>query len=162
MRWGLTAGSILLLMLFLTAGMYLAMREPVDLQDITVKVTAQGQTVSLKLWHNYYDGKEYLFLPSFCDENTTFRIEQKHRLFADWDGRRYSQWSLIDEAAGGTHSLRTGEQQLTVEIMYSQNVPSLFLTTGSRSLAYIEAEKGNGEPGTLKLVEENGSVRAEC
>lgn len=161
MRWGLAAGSILLLGLFLAAGVYFRMREPVTPQDITVKVTAQDQTVSLKLWHNYYDGKEYLFLPSFCDGNATLRIEQKHRLFADWDGKRCSQWHWIDEVGEGTHSLKSGAQQFTVEIMYSQKVPSLFLTTESGSLAYIEAEKGNGEPGTFKLVEENGSVRAE-
>lgn len=161
MRWGLAAGSILLLVLFLAAGVYFRMREPVTPQDITVKVTAQDQTVSLKLWHNYYDGKEYLFLPSFCDGNATLRIEQKHRLFADWDGKRCSQWSRIGNTAEGTHSLKSGAQQFTVEIMYSQKVPSLFLTTESGSLAYIEAEKGNGEPGTFKLVEENGSVRAE-
>ena len=74
---GLAAGSILLLVLFLAAGVYFRMREPVTLQDITVKVTAQDQTVSLKLWHNYYDGKEYLFLPSSAMRAQRFGLSRK-------------------------------------------------------------------------------------
>lgn len=152
----------LLLAAYLMLRFYLDAGQPVSCQDITVTVDADGFRPQIGLWHNYYDNKEYLFLPSFCGENTSAQITIDGNRFMkkSWDGAALRRGKGVASLTDGEHILRTGETEFTVVVMRSSTVPALFITTQSGSLSYIEAAKGNGEPGLYCMVAEDGGVRA--
>ena len=68
-RIAVFAAAVFLLFAFLLAGFWYQERQPVQTEDIIFQIQSGEQDFKLKLWHNYYDGKEYLFLPSFCSED---------------------------------------------------------------------------------------------
>jgi len=161
-RWFMlcASGAALLIYLFLS-GCWMR-RQPVTAGDIDFVVETEAGRRALKLWHNYYDKKEYLFLPSFCngaEDAALLRISVSGGRVAAWDGER------IDARAGmaleaGEHVLQAGETELAVVVMYSSRVPALFVTTASGSLSYVEAEKGNGEAGLYEMIAPDGTVTA--
>lgn len=152
------AATVCMLPVFLLLRVRLMEREAVAAGDITFAVQAGEGEIRLKLWHNDYDGKEYLFLPAFCDENVTCVIESGYALSKSWDGQRLGLWGKTDCLQSGEHVLRVRGSDYTVKVMRSANIPALFITTQSGSLSYIEAEKGNGEPGMYEMIMADGSV----
>lgn len=153
---------VILLAAYLLLRFYMDVRQPVSYQDITVTVNAQEIQTQIKLWHNYYDNKEYLFLPSFCGQETSAQITVAGNQFVkkSWDGNMLHKGNSVAALTEGEHVLRAGDTTFAVVVMRSSSVPSLFITTKSGSLSYIEAVKGNGEPGLYCMVEPDGSVRA--
>lgn len=131
-------------------------REAVQVSDITFRIQSGTQDAALKLWHNYYDGKEYLFLPSFCTEETACVVGTKNAQSRSWDGQKLSFLGYLKELTDGEHILRVGETEFTVVIMRSAKVPALFVTTASGTLTQIEAEKGNSEAGLYRMVTADG------
>ena len=160
-KWSLLL-PVLLLAAYLMLRLYLDAGEPVSCQDITVTVDAQGSRPQIGLWHNYYDNKEYLFLPSFCGDVTSAQITVAGNRFVkkSWDGTALHRGKGVVSLTDGEHILRAGEAEFTVVVMRSSTVPALFITTQSGSLSYIEAAKGNGEPGLYCMVDADGGVRA--
>lgn len=160
-RWLLLL-PVILLAAYLMLRLYLDARGPVSYQDITVTVEARGIRPQIGLWHNYYDNKEYLFLPSFCGEETSAQITVAGNRFVkkSWDQVALHRGKGVVSLTDGEHVLRAGETEFTVVVMRSSTVPALFITTQSGSLSYIEAVKGNGEPGLYCMVDEDGGVRA--
>ncbi|MBO5095068.1 MAG: CotH kinase family protein [Lachnospiraceae bacterium] len=158
--------SVLLLAAYVGLRLYADIRTPVSCQDITVTVESQGIQTRLRLWHNYYDNKEYLFLPSFCGQETTARIAAGGSYMGDkltqksWDGTKLKEEMTAGLLTDGEHVLQAKDTEFTIVVMRSSAVPALFVTTESGSLSYIEAVKGNGEPGLYRMVESDGSVRA--
>lgn len=136
-------------------------RQPVQATDIIFRVQAGEQDFRLKLWHNYYDEKEYLFLPSFCKADAECIVNTKNALGKSWDGESLGIFGHLKELSEGEHELQVGGTQLKVVVMHSANVPALFLTTASGELTEIEAKKGNGEPGLYRMVSPEGKQLAE-
>lgn len=147
-----------ILLFFFGGKLWWQARKEVVLSDITFLVEEQGRETALKLWHNYYDGKEYLFLPAFCGKEASFRVRQENRLRGSWDGDTVYNWTVLHGLEEGSYEYSTGQQSFTVVVMRSAAVPSLFLTTQSGSLSYVEAEKGNGEPGMYEMVLADGTL----
>lgn len=156
----LLLGVFLLFMFYGGRFFYKAGRE-VLLSDITFWITAKGEEAELKLWHNYYDGKEYLFLPSFCQDGAACQIKQENRLSGNWNGQKLYNWTKPVTLETGEYVYETGAQKFQVVVMKSQNIPALFLTTQSGSLEYIETEKGNGESGMYRLITKEGTAKGE-
>lgn len=159
----LCTSGILLLGCMLLYG-YRMRRTPVTFQDIGFAVEAGAFRAHIGLWHNYYDNKEYLFLPSFCREEQggelSARIDTDGRVSLQWDGRDVSGGERLTGLSPGEHTLQAGGTEFAVVVMCSSRVPALFVTTSSGSLTYIEAEKGNGEPGLYEMVSAKGDVVA--
>jgi len=147
-------GAMILLCAFLAFQAYMGERQPVRAEDIAFVIETGQDPVGIKLWHNYYDGKEYLFLPSFCGSQEMAQVETGRRGDFVWDGT-VTKWATLED---GEHSLEVRGTVFTVAVMHSARVPALFLTTRSGSLSYIEEKKGNGEPGLYCMVEEDGQV----
>lgn len=158
LKVGILAMGICLLVIFMGALLFIRERQPVLLADITFDIRAKEQDFKLKLWHNYYNGKEYLFLPSFCDEDASCLIQLEHFGAKVWDGEKLDMWGYLEKLETGEHTLSIKETEFTVVIMRSSKVPALFLTTESGGLEYIEAEKGNGEEGLYKMVLDSGET----
>lgn len=159
----LCASGILLFGCMLLYGYWMGKR-PVTFQDIGFAVEAGEYRAHIGLWHNYYDNKEYLFLPSFCREEQgaelSARIDTDVRGSLKWDGTDVSGGEKPAGLSAGEHTLQAGGTEFAVVVMCSSKVPALFVTTGSGSLTYIEAEKGNGEPGLYEMVSAEGDVVA--
>ena len=160
----LIASALALLLIGLGTGL-LRGRKAVSPEEIVFSVEAQGAAAQISLWHNYYDNKEYLFLPAFCDETTTARIEDAGWREKSWDGQTLRWRDTIGSGehplTDGEHRLQAGGAEYTVVVMRSANVPALFLTTASGSLGYIEAVKGNNEAGLYRMVNADGSLRGD-
>lgn len=156
-RMAVLAAAAGCLVLFLTVLFWYRGKIPVQAADISFSIPAKGQEITLKLWHNYYDGKEYLFLPSFYQDETesTVRIQAAQK--KSWDGQELGRLGQIRELSAGEHELLVGGTQFRVVVMRSARVPALFLTTASGSLTHIEAQKGNGESGFYRMIAADGS-----
>ena len=155
-RIAVFAAAVFLLFAFLLAGFWYQERQPVQTEDIIFQIQSGEQDFKLKLWHNYYDGKEYLFLPSFCSEDAECIVSVDAVFKRSWDGQSLGMFGHLKELTDGEHLLRTGNTEFTVVVMRSANVPALFLTTASGELTEIEAQKGNGEPGLYRMVSAKG------
>lgn len=152
--------AVFLLSAYVSLRLHWESQQPVSFEDIIFAVAAQENEINLKLWHNYYNNKEYLFLPSFCGGKASAQI-----IGGGWAGKIWDEEPFADEEqtvslTAGEHTLHVGNTQFTVVVMYSSKVPALFLTTQSGSLDHIEAEKGNGEPGLYQVIAADGTVSA--
>lgn len=153
------AAGMCMLLLFLTFLIVIKGKQGVSPAEITFDIRAKEQDFKVRLWHNYYDGKEYLFLPSFCDEAAQCLVKAEHAFSKSWDGEKLGIWGYLKQMEDGEHVLEVNGAEYTVVVMRSAKVPALFLTTESGSLSYIEAEKGNEEAGLYRMIQEDGSVR---
>lgn len=158
-RIAVLAAAVSVLCVFLVFLFWYRGRERVQVSDITFRIQSGTQDAALKLWHNYYDGKEYLFLPSFCTGDTSCVVSTENAQSRSWDGQKLSWLGYLKELTDGEHILRVGETEFTVVIMRSAKVSALFVTTASGTLTQIEAEKGNSESGLYRIVSADGK---EC
>lgn len=155
------AAAILLLTAFLFLRVWYQNGQPVQVSDIVFEIQTDTQSLRLKLWHNYYDGKEYLFLPSFCGAETKGTVIARTGWQKSWDGKNLGRAGHLQAFMDGEHQLGLGDTQFTVVVMRSSHVPALFITTASGTLAQIEAEKGNGEPGFYSMITADGEKTGE-
>lgn len=51
-----------------------------------------------------------------------------------------------------------GTGEWTIQVMQSENLPAVWLTTGSGTLDYVLEEKGNRESGNVSFITENGQA----
>ncbi len=153
-------GAALLLCAYMGLRSYWDRRQPVELSDIVFVMESGGTERELKLWHNYYNNKEYLFLPAYCGSvsEAGAKIIIEGRWEKSWDGTVLNGWEETGVLTDGEHLLQAGNQEFTVVVMHSSQVPALFITTSSGSLTHIEETKGNGEPGLYEMVDADGNV----
>ncbi len=161
-KWKISAllCAVLLLGAWLWLRMWQEGRQPVTVQDITVVVDGGSGSKHLRLWHNYYNNTEYLFLPAFCKAELPVRITLRRRGSVAWDGHASGGQGYLYDLTEGRHSLQAGGSEFTVEVMRSASVPALFIYTASGSLTHIEEEKGNGESALYEMVDADGQVIA--
>ncbi len=151
-------GAALLLCAYMGLRLWWDQRQPVEVSDIVFVIDGGGAGRELKLWHNYYNNKEYLFLPAFCSPQAGAQIMAGGRREAVWDGNKLGSGEKTGALTDGEHLLQAGNEEFTVVVMHSSKVPALFITTSSGSLTYIEESKGNGEPGLYEMVAADGTV----
>ncbi len=153
-------GSLALFFSYIALRLYWNDKQPASFQDIGVTIGAKDERIGLTLWHNYYDGKEYLFLPSFWEQGDPADIEVKGKRRLSWDQEALGRGKKTVYLATGEHRLCAGESTFTVVVLASSKLPALFIETASGSLSYIEKEKGNGERGLYQMIEPDGTLRA--
>ena len=102
------------------------------------------------------DGSYYLFLPADTDESK-IRIWHDDSFGLMIDGQPIKNGDHIPElTTEGEHTFsRQGEaeSEQRVHIVYSANIPSVFISTQSKSLEYIHEAKENKEPGEIKAYD---------
>lgn len=151
--------SIISLILFFAVKSYITEKRTITWYDVIFSLRSGQNSVDIRLWHNYNDDKDYLFLPSFIsgeNEKPQLFVPAKKRF--TWDEVIDASDYIDADLSAGTHTLKIGKDTFEVNVMHSSNVPSLFIETASGKLDYIEAEKGNSESGMYKLIDENGTV----
>ncbi len=157
-------GIVVLILLFLAVGgfFYLKSRGEVAQGDITFTIaTKEGTELQFHMWHSWYDGEDYLFLPSCTEQTAHAYITASGLHLLSYDGGAAGLSVSDPDLSEGKHSLAAGGSTYAFTIMRSAKVPSLYIMTDSGSLTYIEEKKGNREPGLYKMVDADGSMIGE-
>lgn len=152
----------LLTVLFLAAVAVIGM---IDLEwkpfPFTVEITADGNTEQIGCWKDR-NGDYYVFLPGYAERSQTrFHVNLFHKVFVGGrelkegmpcDGFQLNVPYDLTYADGGT------EYRYTVTFIQSAEVATMYLDVSSGSMDYIHAEKGNEEPGTIRLYTADGAL----
>ena len=158
---------LLILSLLLTPTAAAASSAP-SLSELAYEVEAQGVSVSLQK----VDGEYYLFLPSFADltalavtfEGEPAALTVDGQALTVTSGEPFDLTTLYpDTPADGlyTFTLSRDSEDLTVKVMVSANIASMFITSDDPVTAgrdYVEKIKGNKATGQMTLLSTDGSV----
>lgn len=145
-----------------TVGNSTGQKEP--LPEVLLSAKTDSGRVETKLWQSK-DGTFYFFLPGFAKEGSLriSEIEKGGSLTigsaALKEGDAISRVSFEEEYQL-TLSDKEGEAlaEGALVFLYSSDIPVLSITTQSGSMEEINQEKGNEEPGTITLFDENGGL----
>ena len=98
------------------------------------------------------NGKYFLFLPADVDLSVAkvyFTASGEVKL----DGTPIVSGGTAAALTAGTHTLVCGSQSRNLTVMFSADLPAVYITTQSGSLSYIHANKENKEPGNIRIYE---------
>lgn len=124
-------------------------------------VTEAGETI--QPWEQEA-GRYVFFLPGYADlSQTRLRIRDASlslngQPLTDGEDCGIFQW---DQEHTLTLSSPAGETRVGITLLRSSPLPSLHIDTQSGSMEYILMEKGNQEPGTMRLYDANGSLSCQ-
>lgn len=114
----------------------------------------------VRWWYNLADNKYYLFLPSGMENKEVYWMI----------GMDTNVWVNQEKVENGDiFNLPEGEYEVELEmqdeyqtvslhIMQSDGIPSLFIETASGTLDYIHEQKGNTESGTYSILSQEGKL----
>ena len=117
------------------------------------------QEIEIKWWFNDANNLYYFFLPSSISGRLCYVFNQYDSV-------------LIDKnkvLPGDTFNLETGRhllqldsgEQITIEIMCSENIASMFMTTDSGDLSAIHESKENEDSGNYVLFDAEGNINCD-
>ena len=98
------------------------------------------------------NGKYFLFLPADVNLSAAkvyFTASGEVKL----DGTPIVSGGTAAALTAGTHTLVCGSQSRNLTVMFSADLPAVYITTESGSLSYIHANKENKEPGNIRIYE---------
>lgn len=102
------------------------------------------------------DGTYQVFVPSYVSmDNLKIQTSGEIRL----DGQVFSGGMTLEALEPGQNYTLTGMEDGTNIVFYqSANVPTMYINTESGTMDYINAVKGNEEPGEIQLYTADGKV----
>jgi|GEM_PF-2266007 len=163
-RKRLLIGIAFLLLLFISLGslFFYKNREAVNESDVTFAITTdEGKEIQLHMWHSPYDDRLYLFLPSCAPARSDARITAAGLHLVSYDGGPRGLSVTSPDLSEGEHTVSAGGSSFPFTILCSSEVASLYVTTDSGSLTYIEEKKGNSETGLYTMIGEDGKCIGE-
>ena len=98
-------------------------------------------------------GNRFLFLPADTDL-TAAKLYFTADGDVTLDGDALVSGGTAAPLTAGTHTLLCGGKSYTLNVMFSANLPAVYITTQSGSLSYIHANKENKEPGKIRVYED--------
>ena len=101
-------------------------------------------------------GAYFLFLPADVETDAAklyFSASGQVTL----DGAPIASGDTAGALTAGAHTLACGDKTYALTVMFSANLPAVYITTQSGSLSYIHANKENKEPGRIRIYE-NGEM----
>lgn len=148
-------------LLFAVLAVVLWRMEPqVETVPVDVIITAAGEERTVTGWKND-DGEYYLFLPGYADP-AALRL----RLHADdvridgkpaEDGMTCERFSL-EEPYSFSFDSPEGTVDTVLTFVRSENLPAVYVDTGSGTMEYIHGKKGNQEAGRISLYLPDGTL----
>ncbi|MGN0977151.1 MAG: CotH kinase family protein [Faecousia sp.] len=150
---------------FLAAALYVGSLEPEPepKSEIVFSVTLRfgGETEKIDCWENT-KGEFYVFLPSYAELSDTFvSIDGKASVSINGqpvqNGTACSSLQL-DTPYSFTYTTQTEDLDTTLTFHRSGNVPTMYIDVLSGNMDFIHAEKGNEEPGQLRLYSDQGDL----
>ena len=134
-----------------------------DLLRFDLLSKEEEKTVRVCTWSG--NGTDfYLFLPSFADTDRVIFMP-RHESMITIDGqsvRKGDDLSVL--IPGRSYTLMIGDsasQEMTLTVMKSSNIPSLFVETSPHAMKKVHANKNHKEKASIVLLAENGSVEYE-
>jgi len=125
--------------------------------DVRLVDPAAGAEIG---WYHQEKNSYVFFLPAGLSADG-LRVSLPGGLPMELDGRPLHDGdSAAGFTAGEQHQLSDGRRDYVITLMQSENIPSLFLTTESKSRAYIHKKKGNAETGAYVYYLPSGRVGA--
>lgn len=97
------------------------------------------------------EDKYYLFLPSGWDSGR-LRILSEEGDSLSLNGTAYQSGDMVSVTPGTEIHIDLGEKSWTAQVVQSSTIPSVFITTDSRSTSAIFSSKENREPGACKIL----------
>ena len=157
MRYGKVMACILTVIFLAAALLIFSLEEPPPAQPeaVGVSLDISGETISL--WEQE-EGRWIFFLPGYAQlSDGVFRVE-KHREITI-DGRAIED-GMSGEGflPGQTYALTVNDSSGVVTFRQSGGVSTMFLETTSGTMDYIHAQKGNREPGSIRLYAPDGQL----
>lgn len=99
----------------------------------------------------YFEGGGEMKITSKTGKSATFKSGDAVNIATLFSGTRITDCKY-------PVTLSSGASTLSVTIMKSENLPSIYISTESGSINYVNSTKGNQEGGTLCFLEADGSV----
>ena len=120
-------------------------------ETLALRVTdGSGVTEEISCWKNE-DGDGFFFLPSYADLGAAQLL----------NGGEPVDGELLDLSAltpGESVSVTAGRKRMKLTFLVASQLPAVYITTESGSLAYLHEAKTNKEAGTIRIVEADGTV----
>ena len=133
--------------------------------ELFLQVNYNQHEQNLYLWKDKRNesDRKYFFLPSWVKgEKIYYRALGQSDIFID--GKKLSDSGYFCWEEGRSYLVETGEDREQREsnryhliIMRSENLPSIFISTESGKMDAIYENKEYGEPGTIDVIEGNGT-----
>ena len=130
--------------------------------DLTVKPFSSSQIgVSVLEMPFYPDDPFYLFLPADAERNALVFSFPYKKLLIDGNviknGRRDSILST-----DGKHIVKADNDEFSLNVISSETLPSIHITTESGSLSSIHSDKEHKEKGAFSLIENGNPIIADA
>lgn len=125
---------------------------------ITVEVTAQGETETIRCWESGW-GDYFVFLPSYADlSQVRVRTNTQRPVHLD-DLLVLDGMTCEDILMEKQYNLCfNGNRNYNLTFLYSANVASIYIDTASGNMEHIHEAKGNEEAGTIRIYTAEGDL----
>lgn len=127
----------------------------------SVRISSEGESVEIDCWKDN-NGDFYIFLPGHAElSQMTLHVNSFHKVYLS--GCELSEGMTCDQFQMNvpyelTYRDAGREYCYTATFLQSANVSTMFLDVQSGSMEHIHEEKGNEEPGTIRLYTADGSL----
>lgn len=138
--------------------------------DISFTLQPGSNAIQIKYWGNG-DGLYYYFLPSGCGTDalsvhtlhgiTLRRSDTEEPMLLLKDGDTLAGIECNTKYMLGCYDINNYHYETPVVFMQGANIPAMFITTQSGSIAGVLEDKSVKEPGSMLLIDENAQVAYE-
>ncbi|MBE6962082.1 MAG: hypothetical protein E7445_06455 [Ruminococcaceae bacterium] len=143
------AAALLLMVLSLAACSSVPALGPADTLTLRVKDDA-GAWEDITCWRNEA-GAGFFFLPSYAALDTAQLLSGGEPVAAE-------ELDLSAVTLGDPLTVTAGGKRMKLTFRAASALPAVYITTESGSLSAIHADKDHKEPGTIRIVEADGTV----
>ena len=165
MRYGKVISCILTLVLLLSAAAISLLEDPPEAEREEVALSAlistQQGTEMLSCWEQK-PGRFFFFLPSYtAPEQVTFQVGDHQKITIG--GHTIENGTSLEAFQMNMSYdilVEKKDQSISgvIKFMHSAEVPAVHIDVRSGDMAYIHAEKGNKEPGTIRVYAPDGEL----
>ena len=152
---------ILLLTVLLTAIAVVFGRNEIGMRNFPFSVVVTSDGIREELKCQKLKGEYYMFLPSYArDENAQIQPNPVYDVFIDGQELEMNQpcadFPTNTKLELYFRSLKN-EGYETVTFIKSEDMPTMYIDVPSGNMEFIHTEKGNSEPGWMRLYSEDGT-----
>lgn len=128
---------------------------------LALKIATESGTETVSCWEQE-SGEFYFFLPAWAEpQRLTFRTDGGQEILIDGreivTGTPFGTFQL-DKTYDIRVNRKGGSLSGTVIFLRSGNMPAMYIDVRSGNMDYIHAEKGNEEPGRIRLYSAAGML----
>lgn len=165
MRYGKVIACALTILL-LAAAVGIAALEDLpeeEKEELSLSLTISSETgqETLSCWEQK-PGSFYFFLPSYAKASQAVFQTGDHQQFTIDGQKIINGMPLEGFQLNMTYSIliEKKDQKIsgTIRFLHSDDIPAMYIDVQSGNMKYIHAEKGNEEPGTIRIYSPDGEL----